>query len=130
MAVNIGLNLWLIPEHGIVGAGIALVASYLVVIVLMGALRQRLFPVPYQWAKLAGIVAIAAAVIVGGELLLPTDGADGFLLRGLLWAAFPLLLWFARIANAEEKAALRRLPALLSAARRPPEPPSVPESGL
>ncbi|MDP9227616.1 MAG: oligosaccharide flippase family protein, partial [Actinomycetota bacterium] len=33
--VNIGLNLWLIPELGIVGAGVSLVASYAVILVLM-----------------------------------------------------------------------------------------------
>ena len=34
---------------GIVGAGLALVASYLVVLALMYVFTQRLFPVPYEW---------------------------------------------------------------------------------
>ena len=69
--VNIVLNLILIPSHGIVGAGIALVASYLVVLVLMYVLTQRLFPVPYEWGRLALLVGVTAATVAGGELLLP-----------------------------------------------------------
>ena len=50
---NIGLNLFLIPEFGIVGAGISLVISYAVVLALMYGFTQRLFPVPYEWGRLA-----------------------------------------------------------------------------
>ncbi len=35
LAANLGLNLLLIPPYGIVGAGIALVASYVVMVGLM-----------------------------------------------------------------------------------------------
>ncbi|HEX5894467.1 MAG TPA: oligosaccharide flippase family protein, partial [Solirubrobacterales bacterium] len=72
-AANIGLNLALIPPLGIVGAGIALVASYAVVLVLMYVFTQRLFRVPYEWARLAQAVLLAAALVAAGELLLPTD---------------------------------------------------------
>ena len=50
LAANIALNLILVPPLGIVGAGIALVASYVVVLALMYGFTQRLFPVPYEWA--------------------------------------------------------------------------------
>jgi O-antigen/teichoic acid export membrane protein len=93
LAANIVLNLILVPPLGIVGAGLALVCSYLVVLALMYVFTQRLFPVPYQWARLARVVLAAAAVIAAGELLLPTDGADGLLLRAALWLAYPLALF-------------------------------------
>ena len=48
MAVNVGLNLLLVPDHGIIGAGVALVASYAVVVALMYAITRRLFYVPYS----------------------------------------------------------------------------------
>ena len=41
--VNIGLNIALLPSMGIVGAGVSLVASYAVVLVLMYVFTQRLF---------------------------------------------------------------------------------------
>ena len=38
------------------------------------------------------LVPVLIAVSVGGELLLPTSGASGFVLRGLAWCLiFPLL---------------------------------------
>jgi hypothetical protein len=48
--------------------------------------------VPFDWPRLARIVAIVGGISVAGELLLPTSGADGFLLRALALAAIPVAL--------------------------------------
>ena len=90
---NVVLNLLLIPPLGIVGAGIALVVSYALILGLMYALTQRLFPVAYEWGRLALLVAVTAAIVAGGELLLPSAGLAGFAARSALWLAMPLLLW-------------------------------------
>jgi O-antigen/teichoic acid export membrane protein len=92
LAANIALNLALVPPLGIVGAGIALVASYIVVLVLMYGFTQRLFPVPYEWGRLLRVLFVSTALVLPGELLLPTDGALGFLTRSVLWLAYPLAL--------------------------------------
>jgi O-antigen/teichoic acid export membrane protein len=92
LAANIVLNLLLVPPLGIVGAGLALVASYLVVLALMYSFTQRLFPVPYEWGRLARIAAISTGLVVLGELLLPTAGIAGLLGRTALWLAYPLAL--------------------------------------
>ena len=72
---NVVLNLLLVPPLGIVGAGLALVASYLVVLALMYGFTQRLFPVPYQWGRLARVLLTSALLVGLGELLMPTAGA-------------------------------------------------------
>ena len=105
---NVALNLLLVPPYGIVGAGAALVASYLIVNALLALVTGRLFPVPWQWGRLAVIVAAAAACIIAGELLLPTDGAAGLLSRGALALAYPPLLWFGGVVTADERAAVLR----------------------
>ena len=107
--VNIVCNLVLIPPLGIVGAGIALVASYLVVLVLMYVLTQRLFPVPYEWGRLALLVGVTAATVAAGELLLPTEGLGGFAARTLLWLALPVILLAAGFLTREERAGLRSM---------------------
>ncbi len=89
---NVALNLALVPPLGIVGAGLALVASYVVVLVLMYAFTQRLFAVPYEWGRLLRIVLASAVLVCLGELWMPTSGAAGFAGRLLLWLAFPALL--------------------------------------
>jgi len=128
--VNIGLNLALLPSMGIVGAGVSLVASYAVVLVLMYVFTQRLFAVPYEWLRLGQAVGLAAALVLLGELLLPTSGFGGLTGRTALWLAYPLLLWVTGFMNEEERraagqllspsAAVARLRALREAP--PPEP--------
>jgi O-antigen/teichoic acid export membrane protein len=109
LASNIALNLLLVPPFGIVGAGAALVASYLVVLSLMYGFTQRLFPVPYEWGRLARALFGATALVVAGELLLPTEGAAGLLLRTILWLAYPLLLLATGFFTADERLWLARL---------------------
>jgi O-antigen/teichoic acid export membrane protein len=103
-AVNIVLNIILIPPLGIVGSALALVASYIVVLVLMFGITQRLFFVPYEWGRLAAAVAVAAALTAGGELLLPTEGAVGLISRAGVWFAYPVLLWAGGFATHAERA--------------------------
>jgi O-antigen/teichoic acid export membrane protein len=112
-ATNVGLNLLLVPPHGLVGAGIALVGSYLVMLALMYAVTRRLFPVPFQWARMARIVVIAGGLYALGELLLPTEGATGLLSRAALLPAFPLLLYLSGFFHPAELAQLRSMPELL-----------------
>jgi len=107
VAVNVALNLILVPSEGIVGAGIALVASYVVVIVLMYVFTQRLFRVPYEWGRLAMVVLVAGALVGLGELLMPTSGFVGFVGRGALWLAYPLVLWGLGFLSGEERQWLR-----------------------
>ena len=109
LVVNIALNLALVPSLGIVGAGLALVGSYLVVLVLMYVFTQRLFPVPYEWSRLARVVLASAALVGLGELVMPTSGAVGFLGRAALLAAYPLALHLGRFFNAAERAWIARL---------------------
>jgi O-antigen/teichoic acid export membrane protein len=109
LVANVALNLILVPPLGIVGAGIALLASYLVVVALMYRFTQRLFPVPYEWGRLARVVLISAALIALGELLLPTDGLVGFLARAVLWLLYPAALFASGFFTAEERGWLARL---------------------
>ncbi|HET7445880.1 MAG TPA: oligosaccharide flippase family protein [Solirubrobacterales bacterium] len=109
LVANIVLNLLLVPPLGIVGAGLALVASYLVVVALMYVLTQRLFPVPYQWARLARVVLAAAAVVGLGELVMPTSGFGGLAGRAALFAAYPLVLLATGFFTPEERTWLARL---------------------
>jgi len=58
----------------------------------MYVFTQRLFPVPYEWGRLLRVVLTVAALVAVAELLIPTSGAAGLLLRIVLFAAYPLLL--------------------------------------
>jgi len=68
-ALNIGLNLALIPSYGQMGAAIPTVAAYTLMFAGMTWNAHRLFPVPYQWRRVATVVGVAAGLTVLGKLL-------------------------------------------------------------
>jgi O-antigen/teichoic acid export membrane protein len=132
LAVNVALLLWLVPAGGlnlgIAGAGLALCGAYVAMLTVMYLLTRSLFQVGFEWGRLALLCAIFAGVAVSGELLLPTSGLGGLLLRALWLALAPALLIVTRFFSARE---LRGARELLSAARgyRARRPPAGPDRG-
>ena len=114
VVVNVGLNLLLVPDHGIIGAGVALLASYAVVVVLMHQIVRRLFFVPYEWGRLALAVGWGALLIAVGEVVLPQEGAAGLAGVLALVAAYPAGLLLTGFLTDEER---ERLGALFANAR-------------
>jgi O-antigen/teichoic acid export membrane protein len=68
-ALNVLLNILLIPPYGIVGAASATLAAYVTMFALMTWNAQRVFHVPYQWRRLALAAGTAVALTVAGKLL-------------------------------------------------------------
>jgi O-antigen/teichoic acid export membrane protein len=92
LAVNVVCLALLVGPLGPAGAGIALCAAYLAMLVVVHLLTRRLFAVPFEWPHLARIVAIVAGASVAGELLLPESGVGGFASRTLVLALIPVAL--------------------------------------
>ena len=109
LVINVGLLVVLVDPLGIAGAGIALGASYLAMMVVLGLLTRRSFRVPFEWGRLAHAVAILAGITVAGELLLPDEGLAGFVCRSLALGTIPLALAFTSFARRDERAMLRAL---------------------
>ncbi len=61
-AVNVGLNFWLIPRYGMVGAAIATAAAYVVLFVGMAVYAQSVYPVAYQWRRNLTAITVAIAL--------------------------------------------------------------------
>jgi O-antigen/teichoic acid export membrane protein len=108
LAVNAIALVALVGPLGIAGAGIALCAAYLVMLVVVHLLTRRLFAVPFERTRIAKIVAIVGGLTIAGELLLPTAGAAGFAARAAVLAAIPVALLLARVFTAQEIAGFRR----------------------
>ena len=103
-ALNIGLNLWLIPEYGQIGAGIATLAAYALMFVGMTWNAHRLFPVPYQWRRVVTVAGIAVGLTVLGKEL-----DVGLAVAIALVAVYPLLLALAGFYLPAERRMLRRI---------------------
>jgi O-antigen/teichoic acid export membrane protein len=103
-AVNVALNFWLIPRYGMVGAAIATLAAYVVLFAGMTLYAQSVYPVPYQWRRIATVVGSAAGLTVLTRALhlslVPTF---------VLVALYPLFLLPLGFYLPAERARLRRL---------------------
>ncbi|MHB1468706.1 MAG: lipopolysaccharide biosynthesis protein [Solirubrobacteraceae bacterium] len=130
LAVNVLLVLWLVPgpthpapgdpTHpgglfgggaglGIAGGGIALCGAYATMLLVIHSITWRLFPIRFEWRRLAELVAVLAGTAVSGELLLPTAGVGGLLAR-LAWLAWvPALLFALRFLTVQEVEQARAL---------------------
>jgi O-antigen/teichoic acid export membrane protein len=103
-AVNVLLNVLLIPPYGMMGAAIATVAAYVVLFAGMTVNAQLVYPVAYQWRRVATLAAAAVALTVLGKLL--DVGPAGAV---ALTLAYPLVLLVAGFYLPAERARLRRI---------------------
>jgi O-antigen/teichoic acid export membrane protein len=87
-AVNIALNLVLIPPYGMIGAAVATVAAYTTMFVGMAWWSQRIYPVPYQWRRVATAAGAGIALVAVGKL-----AGGGLPIASLLALAYPLALF-------------------------------------
>jgi O-antigen/teichoic acid export membrane protein len=103
-ALNVALNLILIPSYGMMGAAIATVAAYSLMFLLMVAYAQHVFPTPYQWRRVGTAAGVAVALVVVGKLL-----DVGLVPAALLSLAYPLALGLAGFYLPGERARLRAI---------------------
>ena len=107
-AVNVALNLALIPPFGMMGAAISTLVSFSFMFLFMAWHAQRIYRVPYQWRRVAILVGAAAAlnavaVVVNAPLPLAIA----------LVVAYPVVLLPLGFYLPAERTRLRRLVPLL-----------------
>jgi hypothetical protein len=86
------------------GAAIATLAAYTLLFVGMAWRSHRVFPVPYQWRRVATLAAAAVALTVLGKLL-----PSRVVLAVAFTAAYPFLLALLGFYLPAERRRLRRL---------------------
>jgi O-antigen/teichoic acid export membrane protein len=107
---NIGLNFWLIPAYGMVGAAISTAAAYVVLFVGMTVYAQSVYRVDYQWRRVVTSVGVAVGLTVAARAAsLPLSAS------ALLVLAYPLALALLGFYLPAERKRLRRLIAMPSA---------------
>jgi O-antigen/teichoic acid export membrane protein len=67
-AVNIGLNFALIPPYGMMGAAISTLAAYLTLFAGMVVNSSRVYPVDYQWRRVATLTGVAVGLTLAGSV--------------------------------------------------------------
>jgi O-antigen/teichoic acid export membrane protein len=92
--------LW-IPRLGLLGAALATLVGFLFHAVATCCVAQRVFPVRYEWGRLAVMLFLAGAIWLA-RLALP--GGWAFVpCRLALWLLWPTLLWWSGVITLAEK---------------------------
>jgi O-antigen/teichoic acid export membrane protein len=63
-AVNIVLNVILIPRYGMMGAAVATLAAYLALFAGMWLRSRRVYPVAYQWRRIGTLAGVAVGLTI------------------------------------------------------------------
>jgi O-antigen/teichoic acid export membrane protein len=103
-AVNVALNFWLVPRYGMVGAAVSTLAAYVVLFAGMTLYAQHVYPVAYQWRRVATVVLAAAGLTIVAR-------ASGLSLAPslALVAAYPVVLMLLGFYLPAERTRIRRL---------------------
>ena len=107
-AVNVGLNFWLIPAYGMVGASISTAAAYVALFIGMTIYAQHVYPVRYQWRRVLTVVAAGVGLTVAARVA-HLSLAPSF----VLVLAYPLALAVLGFYLPAERKRLRRLVPIL-----------------
>jgi len=99
--VNIALNLILIPPYGMMGSAIATIAAYTTMFLGMAWWSQQIYPVAYQWRRVATAAAAGVALVAIGKL-----AGGGLPVALLLALVYPLALFPLRFYLPSERRAI------------------------
>lgn len=91
--VNVAANYALIPPFGLMGAGLATLASYIVMAVSIYLVVQRVYPVRYEWGRVAKI-AVSAIVVFLPFVIFPQEVSGIGVKAGLLGGFVVLMIVF------------------------------------
>lgn len=103
--VTIALDLALIPRYGMLSAAWITLAAFTIEALMLWLIVRRVYPVPYEWGRLAKL-ALAGGIVVSAGL---QPALSQFWIRLLLCGAFPVLLFGLRFFDEREVYHLRKL---------------------
>ena len=108
VAVNLSLNLLLIPRYGIGGAAVATLCAFGVTAAVGYQFAQRLYEVPYRWGEIGRIVAAAGGGYLA-YLVVASAGLDGLVAKTGAVFLYVLLLTGLGVVSIRELRSIRTL---------------------
>ncbi|MBI3248598.1 MAG: oligosaccharide flippase family protein [Deltaproteobacteria bacterium] len=108
-ALNLTLNFLLIPAYGMIGAAIATFASYAFQSLFRVIVSYWLYPVPYEYARLARLAVIIASLYSAGVWIAWNSIWTALAGKVGLVLLFPICLYVSRFFESGELRHLREL---------------------
>jgi O-antigen/teichoic acid export membrane protein len=91
----------LIPSYGSMGAALATLGGFAFLAGSTWWVTQRVFPVRYEWGRLAALLALTVGLWLGSRAL--PGAAWAFPARVGLWLLWPLLVWHTGLMSSAER---------------------------
>jgi len=110
--VNITLNIILVPRYGMIAAAVTTTITYMLAGLLVFSLA-RSFPLPYEYGRLAAILAAGVAAYAFSSLAAVHSYVVRIPIKGLAMLGFLILLWVTGFFLEPERTAVRRLRTVL-----------------
>lgn len=107
-AVNLVLNLWYVPRYGILAAAWSTAAAYAVTCLVTWGFALRFTPYPLELRRIATLGLVGLSLTAGMLAAARLGGWSATLLKLVLMAAFPALLWGGGFFKAGELLAFRQ----------------------
>lgn len=104
---NVGLNIYMIPRYGIVGAAWATFICQTLRFVMIYSASQWAFYIRVDYGRVGMVVATYAAVFVLSLGLNRLGWVGGGIAQVILMATVPLMLWWLPIFSDEERSQIR-----------------------
>ena len=104
---NVAVNVVLIPVWGMRAAAVTTVAANVVMVAGSWFYSQRVYPIPYDWARILRTVALGAGTVAVVAFAAPGHGVLGYGAAAAGWLAFVALLIATRTITPAEIAAAR-----------------------
>lgn len=102
--VNVSSNFYLMPHYGIMGAAIATLLSYLIMVLTIFVANQKIYPVQYDYTRLAFLFIILVLMLFVYYYYQPQ-----LLTRLVLLALLPVVLWISGFFRKAETAVIKKL---------------------
>ena len=107
-AVGLGSGVVLMPALGVTGAALALLLAYATQTGVAYVFAQRLYPIRYEWRRLARVVGAGVLAAVAAHTLPEMPPVVGLAARGATAVgAFGSVLWMSGFLRTTERAFLR-----------------------
>lgn len=117
-ALNLGLNLLLIPKYQAIGAAVSTMITQLVFLVTTYFVAQKKYPVNYELQKVAKIMLVGIILIALGFSINEWPLLIRLVLKTLICLAFPFALYFLRFYEKIEIEKIREILQLLLSPRK------------
>lgn len=107
LALNIGLNIILIPKFGMMGAAYATLISHLFLYLISYYLSQKVYPIPYENLKLFKVLIVVGLLFCISFLLGPLNILLRSLVKISLLILFPFIIYAFNFYEAAELAYIK-----------------------